>query len=174
MNLDVQQPATLNTANVVAGLIRFLHAVRVRRGTLLAALLISAVLGAAYYATATRLFDAHAQVRIVQSERSHNTLTSEQQSSQANADVFQMMATYQRIMSGDRVLSAALEDLPKEYCVDRCPGCRAPAAPACVVHPVPSLRGARFHRPRAVEGSRHDGVWLYGGNCPRCHALACA
>ena len=121
MNPDLQPPATapmLNSANVVAGMIRFLHAVRVRRGTLLATLLISAVLGTAYYTTATRMYDAHAQVRIVQTERDHNSLTSAQQSSQANSDVFQMMATYQRIMSGDRVLTAALEDLPKEYCVD--------------------------------------------------------
>ena len=51
-NLLANTP-TLNTANVISGVIRYLHAVRVRKGTLLATVLISAILGAIYYTTAT-------------------------------------------------------------------------------------------------------------------------
>ena len=120
MNSEAPQPTaapTLNTANVMAGAIRFLHAVRVRRGTLLAALLISTALGAAYYATATRMYDAHAQVSIVQSEKDNSDLQGQSSNSGSNS-VFQYMATYQRIMVCDRVLRSALKDLPKEYRVD--------------------------------------------------------
>ena len=118
MNPDVQQPAMsqlLHSSNVVAGLVRFFHAVRVRRGTLLAALALSAALGIAYYLTATRLYDAYAQVNIVQSEANHTQLVG---GAHGANDVFQNMATYQRNMISDRVLRSALKDLQKEHRVD--------------------------------------------------------
>ena len=107
---------TLNTANVISGVIRYLHAVRVRKGTLLATMLISAVLGAIYYTTATRYYDAHAQVNVLQTENSGGE-------SQANASgnhkmILEYIPTYQKIISSDVVLRAALKSLPKESLVD--------------------------------------------------------
>ena len=75
-------PPTLNTANVVSGMIRYLHAVRVRKGTLLATLLLSAALGAIYYATATRFYDAHAQVNVLRTENNNSTQKGTQQGEQ--------------------------------------------------------------------------------------------
>ena len=37
---------TLNTANMISGVIRYLHAVRLRKGTLVATMLVSGILGA--------------------------------------------------------------------------------------------------------------------------------
>ena len=109
-------PPTLNTANVVSGMFRYLHAVRVRKGTLFAILLISGVLGAVYYATATRFYDAHAQVNVLQTENSSGALKGNQQSD--HKQILEYIPTYQKIISSDVVLRAALKGLPREHLVD--------------------------------------------------------
>jgi uncharacterized protein involved in exopolysaccharide biosynthesis len=107
---------TLNSANVLSGVIRYLHAVRVRKGTLLATVLVSAVLGALYYTTATRYYDAHAQVNVLETENNNSTLQGNNQGQQRM--ILEYIPTYQKIISSDVVLRAALKSLPKESLVD--------------------------------------------------------
>ena len=97
---------TLNTANVISGVIRYLHAVRLRKGTLLATMLVTGVFGAIYYSTATRYYDAHAQVNVLETENSNNALQGNNQGQQKM--ILEYIPTYQKIISSDVVLRAAL------------------------------------------------------------------
>ncbi|HID21490.1 MAG TPA: hypothetical protein EYP14_03710, partial [Planctomycetaceae bacterium] len=91
----------------------FLYAVRLRKGVVVTTLLISSVLGALYYLTAPRLYDSDAQLLVLKASQDplEDSLTIQQ-------GVQNYMPTYRKILTSDKVLASAIENLPKEHRID--------------------------------------------------------
>jgi capsular exopolysaccharide synthesis family protein len=100
-------------AHSFSGLISFLRAVQCRKRIVFLALLVSGLLGALYYITATPYFESSAQLLIVA------TNADVLEGSTATNQVFQsILPTYCEVVLCDEVLDVAAAALPREHRID--------------------------------------------------------
>lgn len=103
-----------STAHIVYALMQFLVAVRHRKNMVIMALLVSSLLGALYYVTATRRFSATAGLLVLQIGNdplsSMPTLENNRQQS--------LLPTYQSLIGKAEVIESALDRLGREHRVD--------------------------------------------------------
>ncbi len=111
--LGTHEHGTNTAASTLHLMFRFLRTVRLRGGILVATLLISGIVGAAYFVTAQRIFQSNASLYIV---RKGGSVTDEAASSGSspNSD----MPTFIELMSRDEVILRAIKRLPKNARVD--------------------------------------------------------
>lgn len=110
LNLPNPAPATVD---FLQNLLRFARVVRRRKEIVLGALAIAALLGGLYYASATRYYQAKAQLLILQTG---NEVWAE--SSGADASRTGLMPTYERLITSAVVLEGALAYLQPQDRVD--------------------------------------------------------
>jgi len=89
---------------------RFLRTVRLRKGILVAALVMSTILGMTYYITAERIYESTASLYVV---RKGSGVTADATSTSANPVT--EMPTYIALMSEEEVIARALKILPEKY-----------------------------------------------------------
>lgn len=104
-------PESQSTTHMVYALMQFALAVRQRKHVVIAALLLAGLLGGLYFATATRLYSAKAQLLVMQTgaDVMNPTLDNSKQT---------MMPTYVGVISTAKVLQGALTRLRPEECID--------------------------------------------------------
>ncbi len=94
-------------------LARFLRIVLLRREILIVSVIATLMLGSLYYWTATRIYEAHASLLVLQTSEQDTT------ASMAGERVAKdLMPTYTRLVTSDAVLIEALQLLPPEHHVD--------------------------------------------------------
>lgn len=104
--------ATMRT-NLVHSIWYFLRIVRLRRGVMVACVVVALLLGALYYATAHRRYQSRASLLVLQAGNDVSSTTmSTENASQG------LMPTYERLMTSAVVLQAALNRLPYEDRID--------------------------------------------------------
>ncbi|MFM7837506.1 MAG: Wzz/FepE/Etk N-terminal domain-containing protein, partial [Planctomycetaceae bacterium] len=91
-------------------LFRFLRTVRLRKGILVASLVMSTILGMTYYITAERIYESTASLYVV---RKGSGVTSDATSNSANPVT--EMPTYIALMSEEEVIARALRIMPEKY-----------------------------------------------------------
>jgi len=108
------EPHGPSTTHVVHVLMQFALAVRYRKNVVILALVISGILGALYYATATRYYSARASLLVMQNgnEIMNPTLAAQGGNQES------LLPTYETVITSARVLQAALERLPQESRID--------------------------------------------------------
>ena len=106
--------AVVDTASkeLVHSLLRLVRIARHKKKTLVQALCVSAMLGAAYYAIAPRYFESSAKLLIVQ--RTNDQLPT--MGDQASSD--NTMTTHQELVTSPIVIQAAIEQLLPEHRID--------------------------------------------------------
>ena len=105
--------ATQGEVNPLYELVRFLRSVRYRKGTILAALAVSCILGALYYLTAPRIYESTASLLVLQigSDTWQVGMSGERVAKD-------LMPTYQNMFTGEEVLKNALAQLKPPDLVD--------------------------------------------------------
>jgi polysaccharide biosynthesis transport protein len=109
---DIVSAADRSTSNVFTSIVRFLYIVQLRKGVLIASLLIAAVGGGIYYSVAPRYYDASTQIYIIRAEGA-----SVEQGVQATG-VAPKLPTHVRLIQSQVVLREALRNLPADFRVD--------------------------------------------------------
>ena len=99
-----------STAQVVQGIIQFLRVVRHRKNIVIVSLVITLLLGALYYCTATPYYQASASVNIMQTG-------SDMRKTELSSDSG-LMPTYKRLLTSEVVLKIAAEKLAPEDRID--------------------------------------------------------
>jgi len=108
------EPDSQSTGHLVHILMQFALAVRYRKNVVIAALIVSGLLGGLYYATATRYYSSKASLFVMQS--GHDIMDP---STVPQGDVQQgLMPTYEHLITSAEVLKGALSYLRPEDCVD--------------------------------------------------------
>ena len=100
------QDALATTLHSVA---RFMRTVRLRSGILLACLVVSGIMGAAYYSTAPRIYQSSASLYVVKKD----SVTEERV--QGASDSARDMPTFRKLMSCEAVMQRALSILPERF-----------------------------------------------------------
>ena len=91
-----------STAQSIRQAVRFLRVLWHRRIIIIGTLALCAMLGGLYYATATRIFEAKAQLLIVDTSRENNSTSMTGSHNDVAA-----MATYEKLVSSPLVLQSA-------------------------------------------------------------------
>ena len=102
-----REPESRSTTHIVHGLMQFAIAARHRKGVVIAALFVTGVLGALYYATATRYFDSTATLLVLQSGNETNSTEMKVQGGVGQG----LMPTYEGLISRSDVIEEAIEQL---------------------------------------------------------------
>jgi len=105
------QPTSLQT-NAVVEVLRFLRVARYRKGVMITSLLVCGALGALFYLTAERRYEATASLFIMQPEAATPTMNG---SMGMQKD---LMPTYQKLLTSEKVLEDALARLEPRDRVD--------------------------------------------------------
>src|SRR5688572_30214682 len=100
----------LSGQNTLAGAMRFVRAVRLRKRVIVLCVVLSFLLGGAYYSTAPRYFESMAGLLVLQT----NGGVMQDQNNNDRA-VQSQMPTFQRIVTSEVVLNEALKTLPPEH-----------------------------------------------------------
>jgi capsular exopolysaccharide synthesis family protein len=108
------EPESPSASHIVHVLLQFAMAVRYRKNVVVAALLVSGLLGALYYATATRYYSAKASLLVMQP--GNDMLDQSAMSSAASRQ--SLMPTYESLITSVKVLEGALPHIPPEDCID--------------------------------------------------------
>jgi len=108
------EPAIQATAHVVHVLMQFALAVRYRKNVMIAALLVSGLLGGLYYATATRFYAAKASLLVMQAGNDVMDPSVVPQNGAQQAS----METFERVIVSDKVVRGALKYIPPEDRID--------------------------------------------------------
>ena len=118
MNTDERLPAesdsTTSGPNLVNESVRFLRIVRRKLPTLTACMVFGAIVGTAWYVTATRKYESSSEIMVLKTES--NVL--EGSNSSNHRTIQDNMPNYQRVLSSDEVLQGAIALLPKEHRID--------------------------------------------------------
>lgn len=112
--LPAESAATTSGPNLVNESIRFLRIVRRKLPTLTACMILGAIIGTAWYVTATRKFESSSEIMVLKTES--NVL--EGSNSSNHRTIQDNMPNYQRVLSSDEVLTEAIKRLPKEHRID--------------------------------------------------------
>ncbi len=107
------QPEPYSTAHVVHALVQFGVAVRHRMSVVILSLLVCALLGGLYFATATRYYGAKAQLLVLQSGDDVSTSMTAQGNRQQS-----LMPTYEPLFTSAKVLDVAIASLLPEDRID--------------------------------------------------------
>lgn len=107
------QPEPYSTAHVVHALVQFGVAVRHRVNVVILSLVVCALLGGLYFATATRYYGAKAQLLVLQSGDEVGTSMTAQGNRQQN-----LMPTYENLFTSAKVLEVAIASLLPEDRID--------------------------------------------------------
>ncbi len=107
------QPEPYSTAHVVHALVQFGVAVRHRMSVVILSLLVCALLGGLYFATATRYYGAKAQLLVLQSGDDVSTSMTAQGNRQQS-----LMPTYENLFTSAKVLDVAIASLLPEDRID--------------------------------------------------------
>jgi succinoglycan biosynthesis transport protein ExoP len=98
----------LRTTDALHAVFRFLRVLRYRKVYVMTAVLVAGLLGAVYYLTATRIYEATAALLVTQTgSEVWNTSMTANQSNEV------LLPTYERLLSSDVVLEGALSQLQK-------------------------------------------------------------
>lgn len=103
------QPAS----HLVHGVIHFLRIARLRKNVLYTSLAIAGLLGALYYASATRIYEAKATLLIRQNNKDTSPPSMASEGGQRD-----IMPTYQSLVKKSKVLQRAIARLEKKYRID--------------------------------------------------------
>ena len=103
-----------NGPNLLGEAIRFLQVVRRKLPTLIACTILGGILGSAWYATATRKYESMSDIMVLKTEG--NVLDANNQSNQRS--IQDIMPTYQKVITSDRVLEGAISRLPALHRID--------------------------------------------------------
>ncbi|MDA0283076.1 MAG: Wzz/FepE/Etk N-terminal domain-containing protein, partial [Planctomycetota bacterium] len=101
--------------NVFAAILRFVHLVRIRKGTLIVSLVVSILGGALFYAFAPRLYDSTATIYVIRAEGANSVQSSK---GDVTTEVREIIANHVRIIRSPVVLAAALERIGPDHRVD--------------------------------------------------------
>ena len=113
-NPDSMELATeTSTAHAFARLMRFCYALRMRKGVVIACLLVSGLLCGTYYVTQPPVYESQAELLVLQIEQS--LLDGPDGNTHRVHDA---MPTYQKLLMSDNVLDVALNQLPREHLID--------------------------------------------------------
>jgi polysaccharide biosynthesis transport protein len=108
----IQAEGAQTTALV--SLVRFLQVVRLRKGVMLFTLLVSGVIGALHYSTATRMYESSAEVLVLQK----NSDAFDRGRKDSDRAIQDMLATYRRLIASDVVVKRSLQNIPREHLGD--------------------------------------------------------
>ncbi len=101
--------------DIVASILRFYRSVMRRKWIVSVALAVTMSLAAAYYVTATRLYESKAEL-IFLNAGGNNVLDDDQGGD--HKELTSQMPNFERIMQGDTVLKATIKSLPEEHLID--------------------------------------------------------
>jgi capsular exopolysaccharide synthesis family protein len=102
-------PGTMAAADAVHAALRFLRVLRFRMSYVVTAVAVTSLLGALYYFTATRVYEASASLLVNQTGGDVFNATT---TSTSTADMF--IPTYEKLFTSAVVLEGAIEDLNKQ------------------------------------------------------------
>lgn len=108
------EPESQSTTHVVHVLMQFALAVRYRKNVVIMALVVSGMLGALYYATATRYYSAKASLLVTQTGAEIMNPALAPQGGKPES----LMSTYESVITSAKVVQSALAALPEESRVD--------------------------------------------------------
>ena len=108
------EPVGDSATHMVHALMKFALAVRYRKNVVLASLAVAALLGAFYFATATRYYAATAEVFVMQTDpgKFSSSITTEGSRQQS------LMPTFEGLFTRKRIVEGALKRLSREDLVD--------------------------------------------------------
>ncbi len=99
--------------DVFGGALRFLKSIRVRLPVMIAFVTLSTLAGGIYYVVAPRVYGSHAELLVLQT--GNKALDAESGQSQSLSDV---MPTFERVMSRDKVIKRTIRAIPPEHRID--------------------------------------------------------
>ncbi len=112
LQLLAETPYETASSEFVHGLLRLLHMAHYRRKTILRAVCVTVMIGAAYFALATRLYDSKAKLLIVRRDQ-------DQVGTVADAESLDnVLATHREIVTSPVVIQAAIDHLLPEQRID--------------------------------------------------------
>lgn len=112
---EVTHDSTTAGPNLLNEAIRFLRLVRRKLPTLIACMVIGSVAGTVWYVTATRKYESSSEIMVLKTEG--NVMDGNNSSNQRT--IQDMMATYQKVITSDKVLEGAISRLvKKEHRID--------------------------------------------------------
>lgn len=100
------------TVDALRGVVRFLHLLRRRQKFVGGCFLVGIAVGLAYFALAPREYESVAKLMIIQQSPDHVSTVSEQSSSE------EVMASQRELVSSEKVVRAAIDELEPEHRVD--------------------------------------------------------
>ncbi len=112
LHLLPETPEETAPSEFVHSLLHLLHIARYRQKTIVRAVCVAAIIGAAYYALATRYYESKAKLLIIRRDQ-------DQVGAVADAESLDnIMATHRELIVSPVVIQAAIEQLLPEYRVD--------------------------------------------------------
>jgi capsular exopolysaccharide synthesis family protein len=106
--------STANGPNLLGEAVRFLQVIRRKLPTLLVCTILGGIIGTAWYVTATRKYESISEIMVLKTDG--NVLDTTNQSNQRS--IQDIMPTYQKVLTSDRVLEGAITRLPNAHRID--------------------------------------------------------
>ncbi len=103
-----------STTHIVHALMQFVSALRYRKNVVLTSLAVAALLGGVYYGTATRYYEAGAEVLVMGSELSGKSVSSVADGTRQQS----LMGSFERLFTSAEVVQGALQHLRPEDRID--------------------------------------------------------
>ncbi len=103
-----------STTHIVHALMQFISALRYRKNVVLTSLAVAALLGGVYYGTATRYYEANAEVLVMGSELSGKSVSSVIDGTRQQS----LMGTFEKLFTRSVVVQGALKHLRPEDRID--------------------------------------------------------
>ena len=100
--------------NLLNESIRFLQVVRRKLVTLIICTIVGGIIGVAWYSMATRKYESSSEIMVLKTDG--NVLNENNQPNQRA--IQDIMPTYQRVLTSDRVLEGAIKRLPTQHRID--------------------------------------------------------
>ena len=106
--------STANGPNLLGEAVRFLQVIRRKLPTLLVCTILGGIIGTAWFVTATRKYESVSEIMVLKTDG--NVLDTTNQSNQRS--IQDIMPTYQKVLTSDRVLEGAITRLPNAHRID--------------------------------------------------------